>query len=486
MIKRVFVYFLVAMVISCWWLFPQEHKKLKYEVAVHAQIVPMFAMDSLGNPIFDLKKEDLELWVNGETYPIYLLTLHRFEYQEESLEDQGADQSRVSAVPRGTPTPRKISPITTPKRVIFLIIDIQHQRLKSLDRAKKITEQFIRESSPGDQFVLLSYSEGPGLKYLGGIDQDKETLIQKLKQLKCSMIAPYGGINNWLGKKNYLDCFSKLRYALTTISIPKSLFLISGEMSGGQLNFTGFVNSPQFVFPPVYGRQSDDFLFYEAVSRVINQGGTPVNIIYSGDFVSILDQFALKTIASLSGGMFYYQPKVEQIVKTIKKTTSAYYEVVFTPKNKKIKTFNIKVKCKRKNVILHAVKFSKQKKPYARMKTLQKKVFAMDAATGGYWSRTVAEVRKANYRTISTGKTRNKKEKYWRIRVDIPKEIRNKVAEIFLVRFNEGYQDAEIEMYKRVIRQQHKLTLQTHGDKKLVYFVMVEPKSTYSIYNRVE
>lgn len=256
-------------------------------------------------------------------------------------------------------------------------------------------------------------------------------------------------------------------------------------MSGGKLNFKGFVNSPQSVLPPNFGRQSDDFLFYEAVSRAINQGGTPVNVIYSGDFVSILDQFALKTIASLSGGIFYYQPEVDQIVKTIKKTTSAYYEVVFTPKNKKIKTFDIDVKCKRKNVILHAVKFSKQKKPYARMKTLQKKVFAMDVATGGYWSRTVAEVRKVNYRTISSGKIRKGKEKYWRIQVDIPKEIRNKVAEIFLIRFDEGYQDAEIEIYKRVIRRRQTLTLQTHDDKKLVYFVIIEPKSTYSIYNQV-
>lgn len=201
MIKRVFVYFLVVKVISCWLVFPQEHKKLEYEVAVHAQIVPMFALDSQGNPIFDLKKEDLELWVNGKPYPIYLLTLHRFEYQEGSPEDQEAGQSQVSTVPRGTPTPRKISPITTPKRVIFLIIDIQHQHLKSLDRAKKITEQLIRESYPGDLFILLSYSEGPGLKYLGGIDQDKETLIQKLKQLKCAVVEPYGGLKEWLGKK---------------------------------------------------------------------------------------------------------------------------------------------------------------------------------------------------------------------------------------------------------------------------------------------
>jgi hypothetical protein len=473
-------------VFFCWWVYPQEHKELKYEVAVHAQIIPMFAIDSLGNPIFDLKKEDLELWVNGNPYPVYLLTLHRFEYQEGSQRDQGTDKSRVSTVPRVTPTPRKIAPTSMPKRVIFFIIDIQHQHLESLNRAKKITEQLIRESSPGDQFVLLSYSEGHGLKYLGGIDQDKETLIQKLKQLKCALVEPYGGIKTSLGRKNYLDCFSKLRYALMTISIPKSLFLISGEMSGGKLNFKDFVNTLKIVSPPDFSSPFDEFTFYEDISRAINQGGTPINVIYSGSFVNILDQFALKTIAGLSGGMFYYQPEVDQIVKTIKKTTSAYYEVVFIPKDKKIKIFNIDVKSKRKNVTLHAVKFSKQKKTYALMKSLQKKVFAMDVATGGYWSRTAAEVRKANYSTISSGKTRNRKEKYWKIRVDIPKEIRNKVAEIFLVRFDEGYQDAEIEIYKRVIRREQTLTLQTHDDKKLVYFVMVEPKSAYSIYNRVE
>jgi hypothetical protein len=73
--KRMLGYFLVMGVLSCWWVYAQEHKELKYEVAVHAQIIPMFAIDSLGNPIFDLKKEDLELWVNGNPYPVYLLTL---------------------------------------------------------------------------------------------------------------------------------------------------------------------------------------------------------------------------------------------------------------------------------------------------------------------------------------------------------------------------------------------------------------------------
>ena len=78
-------------------------------------------------------------------------------------------------------------------------------------------------------------------------------------------------------------------------------------------------------------------------------------------------------------------------------------------------------------------------------------LFAMDVATGGYWSRTAAEVRKANYSIISSGKMWRSKKKYWRIRVDIPKEIRNKVAEIFQIRFNEGYQDADISINKRVI-----------------------------------
>ena len=463
--KRLLIYFLVVGVISCWWGFPQEHKKLEYEVAVHAQIVPMFALDSLGNPIFDLKKEDLELWVNGKPCPIYLLSLHRFEYQEESREDQSSGPSRDSTIPRVTRAPRKLAPPSKSKRMIFLIIDLQHSDLRSLDRAKSITAQFIRQGSPHDEFILLTYKDGPGLKYLGGPDESKDYLIQKLETVKIAVDTPYDEFDK-LGKIFYLKSFSNLKYALMTIQGPKSFFLICGNFS---------VNMG-----------SNSISYLEDLSRAINQGGTSINVIYSGSFTNILYQDSLKLIADTSGGMFYYQPEVNQMVKTIQKTTAAYYEVVFIPKDEKIETFNIDVKCKRENVTLHAVKFSKQKKTYARMKSLQKKVFAMDVATGGYWSRTAAEVRKANYSIISSGKMWRSKKKYWRIRVDIPKEIRNKVAEIFQIRFNEGYQAADISINKRVIRQREKLTLTTRGDKKLVYFVIVEPKSAYSIFNRVE
>jgi len=447
--RSLWIYLLLGgILIHNGWAFPQGHQKLAYEVGVNAQIIPMSALDPQGNPVFDLKAEDLELSVNGKSYPIYLLTLYRFDYRE------------------GREEPRELSVSTASKRVIFLFIDLSNSSLQSLARSKEIIGKLIRESSSHDEFALLSYREGPGLKYLGGLDEDKEQLLQKLEKLKLDNLQTYQRKSCvYVGMEGqfYLRSITNLKYALMAVPGPKLFFLMTDR------------------WPSCKDRELN---FLIEISQEISQAGTPLNVIYTGQFFNNLDQNALKIMAETSGGKFYFTPEADQMVSTIRKSTAAYYELVFISDDKAADTFEIEVKSKRENVTLHTVKITQRKKNYDRMDSLQKKVFAIDVAAGGLWSRNLASVRKAAYSINWFEKKRN--EKHWSIEVDIPKELRNKVVEVFLIRFDDNYQDADIEIYKNIVRWKETLNLSTSGDKKRPYFVMVEPKSAFSIYNHVE
>jgi VWFA-related protein len=494
-----------AGLISSFLLFPAQQKKLEYEVSVDAQIIPMYAVDSQGNPVFDLEKQDLELRVNGKSVPIYLLNLFRFQHQSEILE------TRPSGTLREQPLLKP--PIQRPKRVVFLIIDFLNLgNLKEYKKAKKITRQLIMKGSAHDAFVLMTYAEGPGLKYLGGPTRNKEALLKKLEQMKSDFISykPYKGLLN-SGKQNetasgrfyYLNCFDKLKYSLRAITEPKTVLLVSG--SGMPLGL------------------HNDRLFFEDLARSMNEGGVTLNAIYAGisplntsaeDFQNtsadnsqdtsagnspgdvdpnVLDNGSLahfrnmsvlKRVAETSGGMYYSQPEPEHIVKAVRETTSAYYELTFIPpKGKKINEFDIEVKCNRKGVSVHAIRYSKIKKQYARMSKVQKELFALDILINSRWNGVTGKVTRAPYEILKSGL--EGREKYYQIQVKIPGKIRGKKADIFLIRFDPDSQEVKIKTNKKVLGEKEILGLKTRKNMKVLYFVMVEPTSAFSIYNQV-
>ena len=43
-----------------------DQERLKYQVSVEAQLVPIFAVDKKGNPVFDLKPDELILYADGK------------------------------------------------------------------------------------------------------------------------------------------------------------------------------------------------------------------------------------------------------------------------------------------------------------------------------------------------------------------------------------------------------------------------------------
>ena len=58
-------------------------KPLQYEVSVSAQLVPIFAVDSRGNPVYDLEQEEIQLYVDGKPVDIFFFNSYRLESEEK-------------------------------------------------------------------------------------------------------------------------------------------------------------------------------------------------------------------------------------------------------------------------------------------------------------------------------------------------------------------------------------------------------------------
>ncbi|MDQ1351988.1 MAG: hypothetical protein QG657_2294, partial [Acidobacteriota bacterium] len=229
---------------------------LKYDVSVDAMVVPLFVVDSAGNPVFDLKQEELQVFANDR--PMESIYFNRFEFAYDT----------ETTAPQNIAEDKKGPAFKLPDRIIFIIIDSVFNSSSGLRRSKKIARDLIREGTQGDRYILLENTPAGGLTYMVGPSPDKEKLVQeidkiapndtiwkKLKEIKENNlinIEQWGNIKNiqspdrrdlgGLGPdyqhmvKRFSHILTQFQYALKTITQPKIVFLISEGISSMAFN----------------------------------------------------------------------------------------------------------------------------------------------------------------------------------------------------------------------------------------------------------
>jgi len=181
--------------------------------------------------------------------------------------------------------------------------------------------------------------------------------------------------------------------------------------------------------------------------------------------------------------MFYGNPDTDQIVKSIRKSTSAYYELGIQLKDLENQDIRMSVKSKRPGVYLHSVRYSEPKKPYEKMEKLQREAIAMDIAADGMWRRVLKDIRTAEYRNIDIRK--RKKQDYYKIEIDIPEELRDKKLDFFVMRFNDDLSEADVKHKEKVAGDYEILELKTKKEKRQLYFVIIDPETTTVLLNQI-
>jgi hypothetical protein len=193
-------------------------------------------------------------------------------------------------------------------------------------------------------------------------------------------------------------------------------------------------------------------------------------------------EMSLRYLASESGGKYFAGSKPKKIIERVKKTTAAYYEVFFTVIPDMGNDMSVHVECKRKGVRVHSLIHSERNKPYVRMEPVQKKVFALNVATGGSWSRMVGRVMKVKYKKAKTDKKED--ENIYTIIIPLPKVMQDQRVDIFSIRMYPETQKTDVDFISREVKDVVNLKIKRRKGKNQ-FFVIIEPTSPYCIYNKI-
>jgi VWFA-related protein len=467
----------------------QKNQSEYYEVDVTVQLLPVFAVDKKGNPVYDLKKQDIEFYVDGKPTEIVSFLASRMEVEEFTRPPaQGAETKKAPAPMRPT------------ERINFIILDTLVSNAKIMEINKTIAAAIINKASAGDSYVIFQTNQAQGFRYVIGPEKDKMKLFQALRGIKVPYIRRDLRANVARRKRDYYaslgthgerdsintslyilraereqemyqrdiqrfaQAVRELKYALKTIRLPKTVFLISAGTKHYGLGISG----------------ATQYRLLEGAAKAVNFGGAMLYVVNPIMYRSENKRKALKFMADVSGGKLVHGANIREIVDTVQKSTAAFYELAFQPPAQSGTRNRISMKCKRKGVELISVNYSEKSTPYPKMNKAEKKLFALNVVNGGNWSRITAKVGKIRYKKLDIG-TGNAAHT---VEITLPTAMRNRPLDVFLVHIDPETQKADMTIEKKTITGKAILQL-TPKENRNAYFVLIEPTTPFCIYNQV-
>lgn len=498
---------------------------LRYDVAVTVKVVPIFAVDARGNPVYDLAPEELELNVNG--VPVTIADFQRYAFEDIQEIEKTVSTKRKE---------RNKRPIKRTDRVVFIILDSIYNSHYGFRRSKKIAEDLIRNGPPGDNFVLLQNTPAGGLSYIASSETDREEIYKKLRKMNMPhekwsrdifQSREYDQFTDFglrdaastsrslkllqnqqleverMRYQNQIKYFSRslvqLKYALNTITKPKIVFLISEGIAKGAFNASFEEAEPEWgknysvlmkpektVKDQAIALNTRQYKYLMDVVKAINRGGSvlyainPARVKHDSENIGDL---SLMTLSGESGGTYFAGSDIETVVEEIRKNTAAYYELIFSLSSVATEKMEIDVRCSRPGVKIRTLNHAEQEKAYAYMEPLRKKLFALDVVNSGNWSRIVGKVVRIN--PLKTVTRKEGKNVFYLAAIPLPKKMQNQELDIFSLSIHQESQKVDIRLITKKLKDKVNLKLQAR-EKHRLYFVIVEPRNTYCIYNLIK
>jgi hypothetical protein len=489
-----------------------EKDLFRYEVQVKAQIVPIFAVDSKGNAVYDLKEEEITLYINRKPYEILQFINYQLEEEEEDVEKKKG-KTKIEPVAPVTKDEEKVGEvrrklkIKVPERINFIILDGISNSMSGVRNAKRLAMGIVKSGGPGDSFIILEASPSAGLRYVIGPEKNKTKLLQALEKIyqdpQWILLIPARTVGRLIGfedpdidfrmqlnRMSYYErrilnsqyrselhrlsrSLQELKYALKTIRFPKTIFLVSGGIQ-------------QIVGDTKYYDQSSVNIvtYYETMKNAavsINEGGSLLYLINPIPETHKIKK-AVSIMSKISNAKCIHGSNVDDVLKQVKNNTAAYYELAFSIKPELGENFQIKIKCKRKGVNINTLRYGEKPRSYAEMEETQKKLFALNVALGGSWSRMVGKVQRVVCQTLN--ETTKKKIIIKKININIVKELQDRKLDIFVLNVDPVTLKADIDLFQRKVGEKETIEVEAQTGREQ-YIVIVEPEKNHCIFTQV-
>jgi hypothetical protein len=477
-----------------------------HEVEVNAQVVPIFAVDKKGNPVYDLKEEEIILYINRKPYKILQFMNYQLEMENEAVEKKKGKTKKEPAAPVTQEVKRKPK-IKTLERMNFIILDGISNSMSGVRNAKKLAMGIVKAGGPGDSFIILKASPRVGLKYAIGPEKDKTKLLQTLEKIyqdaRWILMIPRGVFRRMLysdghnlemeahllimsrfEERTFIKQYRRdlrrlsrslqdLKYALKTIRFPKTIFFVSGaiQQMAGELKAI---------------KQSDISIitYYETMKEAavsINKGGSVLFLINPIPETYKIKK-AISIMSKVSNAKCIYGSDIDDVLKQVKNNTAAYYELAFYITPGLGENFRIKIKCKRKGVKINTLGYGEKPRPYAEMEEPQKKLFALNVILGGSWSRMVGKVQRVVCQKL--GESQKKKVMIKKINVNVVKELQDRKLDIFVLNVDPVTLEADIDLFQRKVGEKETIEVEAQTGRKQ-FVVIVEPEKSHCIFTQV-
>ena len=377
-------------------------------VNVEVKIVPFYAVDAQGRPVYDLRPDEVELRVGGAPVAI--------------------DSFDSYVIPSGKGND-KASPLNpTPSRAVFFLFDLTFSSRNGFKADQRLAERLLDGWPAGDRITLITHGSKAGLeRKLGPVPPDREGKQELLSaiaalqpevrriELQDDPTVDFGkptgkasrsgnGVGEqvayiWDGiqggvRGEYRAIASGLAGSLQDlagdlrgINGPKLLVLFSQGLDDG-LYFSGDsgnrVGSDDSVEvdtrrgPPLMNR------FREPLKALAEAGA--VSLFVNTDRGTEIDaDAALRHMAETTGGLYMEGRDPRDLEKRIASSTTAYYEAGFHPTAPLLQSTRaeVTVAVRRPGVRVWAPAAVRTRESYQDLSAFEKRRLAIDLIAGG-------------------------------------------------------------------------------------------------------
>jgi hypothetical protein len=172
---------------------PEPQMDIGDTVNVEIKIVPFYAVDEHGNPVLDLKQDEIEVRIDGKPVPIDTFDAFTKTGGTTTISNTGSPE---------TPAPTQAKAQKPARRHVVLFFDMAFSNLRGFESGRKLAEKMVKDSPSEDLLYLVTHDFKSGLKQrLGPLpanEDGKARLLAGLKKLKpeAGLLDPYADYGN--------------------------------------------------------------------------------------------------------------------------------------------------------------------------------------------------------------------------------------------------------------------------------------------------
>jgi VWFA-related protein len=370
-------------------------------VNVEIQIVPFYATDSEGRPIYDLKPEEVELRVGGTPVPI-----ETFDRYGMAARDQRA---------------QKASPEPAPSRQVFFLFDLAFSNETGLNLSQRLAAELLDDWPGADRLTLLVHDTQKGFGPRFGpvlAGEGKAQMLAAIKDLKPEVrrlnqnteadfpavtgAGRMGGMVQMAHNYDSMRAGARSEYHGVARAFAQSLEALAFNLRRAPGPKLLLIFS-QGVDPDLYfGGDTGNGVGSSETTRVDTRRAPPLVDRFKGPLAALADSgtltlfvnggkkdfeedSAMRDMAKTTGGLYLEGVSPKILEGRITGSTAAYYEAGFHPTAALLQATraNVEVTVRRPGVRAWAPAAVRTREAYASLSAYEKRLLVLGLITGG-------------------------------------------------------------------------------------------------------